>query len=285
MVVSNLGCLTPRRRVSSFPRPHFDAGAMLAAIESERCTLLHGVPTMFVAELEHADFAAFDLSSLRTGIMAGAPCPPELMQAGDRATWACREILIGYGQTEASPVTHLHAAPTTRSSGAPRPSAPTCPHQEVKVVDPATGATVPLGEPGEICFRGYHVMRGYFEHAGGDRARRSTQRGWLHSGDLGVMDEDGYVRDHRPPQGHDHPRRREHLPGGDRGLSVRAPQGGAGRGLRRPRRALGRGVWAPGSSSTHGETADRGGAPGSSSRTAWRTSRCPPLCASSTSSR
>jgi fatty-acyl-CoA synthase len=190
MVLSNLACLTHGAAIV-LPAPHFDAAATLAAVEAERCTALHGVPTMFVAELELADFERYDLSSLRTGIMAGAPCPPELMRRviGEMG---CREILIAYGQTESSPVTHI----TRRTDSFERrveSVGTNLPYQEVKVVDPETGATAPVGERGELCFRGYHVMRGYFEQ---EEATHEAidPAGWLHSGDLGVMDGDGYVR-------------------------------------------------------------------------------------------
>jgi fatty-acyl-CoA synthase len=190
MVLSNLACLTHGATIV-IPAGHFDARATLQAVQDERCTALHGVPTMFVAELGLDDVGSFDLSSLRTGIMAGAPCPPELMERviGEMG---CSEILIGYGQTEASPVTHM----TRRHDSFERRTqtvGTNLPHQEAKVVDPATGAVVPVGEQGELCFRGYHVMKGYFEM---DEATREAidADGWLHSGDLGVMDRDGYAR-------------------------------------------------------------------------------------------
>ncbi len=190
MVVSTLGCLTHGATLI-IPAPHFEAGAVLSAIDAERCTAVHGVPTMFVAELEHPDFDSFDLSSLRAGIMAGAPCPPELMRRViDRM--GIGELLIGYGQTEASPVTHMTHPddPFERRIGTVGTNLP---HQEVKVVDVDTGAVVPIGEQGEVCFRGYHVMRGYYDQP---EATRETidDRGWLHSGDLGRMDEDGYLQ-------------------------------------------------------------------------------------------
>ncbi len=190
MVVSNLACLT-RGAAIVIPAPHFEAGATLLAIERERCTAVHGVPTMFVAELERPDFGKFDLSSLRTGIMAGAPCPPELVRRVIEEM-GCRELLIGYGQTEASPITHLTrpSDPFERRVGTVGTNLP---HQEVKVVEPRTGRLLPVGEQGEVCFRGYHVMRGYF---GMEEATRRTidAAGWLKSGDLGIMDADGYLR-------------------------------------------------------------------------------------------
>ena len=190
MVVSNLACLT-RGAAIVIPAPHFEAGATLLAIERERCTAVHGVPTMFVAELERPDFRRFDLSSLRTGIMAGAPCPPELVRRV-MEEMGCRELLIGYGQTEASPITHL-TRPRDPFDRRVNTVGTNLPHQEVKVVEPRTGALLPVGIQGEVCFRGYHVMRGYF---GQEEATRKTidAAGWLHSGDLGVMDADGYLR-------------------------------------------------------------------------------------------
>jgi fatty-acyl-CoA synthase len=190
MVVSNLACLA-RGAAIVVPAPHFEAGATLAAIEQERCTAVHGVPTMFVAELESPDFARRDLRSLRTGIMAGAPCPPELVRRVIEEM-GCRELLIGYGETEASPITHL-TRPLDSFERRVRTVGTNLPHQEVKVVDPGTGALLPVGAQGEVCFRGYHVMRGYFGQQEATRAAIDGA-GWLHSGDLGVMDEDGYLR-------------------------------------------------------------------------------------------
>ncbi len=190
MVLSNLACLTHGAAIV-LPAAHFDAEATLKAVDSERCTALHGVPTMFVAEFEHPEFSSFDLSSLRTGIMAGAPCPPELMERVIE-DMGCTEILIGYGQTESSPCTHI----TTREDSFERRTqtvGTNMPHQEVKVVDPSTGALSPIGEQGELCFRGYHVMKGYFEMEEATREVIDAD-GWLHSGDLGVMDVDGYAR-------------------------------------------------------------------------------------------
>jgi len=190
MVLANLVCLSVGA-CAVVPCEHFDAEACLRAVEAERCTAIHGVPTMFIAELEHPDFKRFDLSSLRTGIMAGAPCPPALMKRV-MEEMHCGEILIGYGETEASPLTHLTSsadelARRTETVGT------NLPHQEVKVVDVASGATVAFGEMGEICFRGYHIMRGYYGDPGAT-AKAIDERGWLHSGDLGTMDETGYVQ-------------------------------------------------------------------------------------------
>ena len=190
MVLANLLCLSVGA-CAVIPCEHFDPRAVLAAVDRERCTAIHGVPTMFIAELEHPDFGQFDLTSLRTGIMAGAPCPPVLMRRV-MEDLHCREILIGYGETEASPITHL----TGRDDNLERRTETVgrnLPHQEVKVVDLAGGATVPFGGIGEICFRGYHIMKGYYGDAEAT-ARALDDNGWLHSGDLGTMDTDGYVR-------------------------------------------------------------------------------------------
>jgi fatty-acyl-CoA synthase len=190
MVLANLLCLSVGACMI-IPSEHFDAPSVLRAIEAERCTAVHGVPTMFIAELEHPDFDHYDLTSLRTGIMAGAPCPPPLMTRVIEKM-NCSEILIGYGETEASPLTHL----TTRDDNMERRTQTVgrnLPHQEVKIVDVESGATLPLGEIGEICFRGYHIMRGYYGEPE-KTAETIDGNGWLFSGDLGTMDADGYVQ-------------------------------------------------------------------------------------------
>jgi fatty-acyl-CoA synthase len=190
MVLANLLCLAVGA-CEVIACEHFNAEAVLQAVHQERCTAIHGVPTMFIAELEQPRFKEFDLSCLRTGIMAGAPCPPALMKRVIDEMH-CTEILIGYGETEASPLTHL----TSSDASFERRTATVgtnLPHQEVKVVDVQTGQTVPCGQVGEICFRGHHVMRGYY----GDEAathKAIDNAGWLHSGDLGTMDDAGYVR-------------------------------------------------------------------------------------------
>jgi fatty-acyl-CoA synthase len=190
MVLSNLLCLSVGACIV-IPCEYFEALAVLTAISGERCTAVHGVPTMFIAELEHPRFREFDCSSLRTGIMAGAPCPPALVKRV-MEDMHCPEILIGYGETEASPLTHL----TLRDDSMDRrieTVGRNLPHQEVKIVDVQSGATLPLGQVGEICFRGYHVMKGYY---GDPEATGKTidENRWLHSGDLGTMDAQGYVR-------------------------------------------------------------------------------------------
>lgn len=190
MVLANLLCLSVGACII-IPSEHFDALAVLKAIAAEHCTAIHGVPTMFIAELEHEQFERYDMSSLRTGIMAGAPCLPSLMKRV-MADMHCPEILIGYGETEASPLTHL----TARDDNMERRTetvGKNLPHQEVKIVNTDTGATVPLGEIGEICFRGYHIMQGYYGQPG-KTTETIDKNGWLYSGDLGTMDARGYVR-------------------------------------------------------------------------------------------
>ena len=174
-----------------FPAEVFQADATLAAIEAERCTVLYGVPTMFIALLEHADASRRDLRSLRTGIMAGSPCPVELMK---RVTgeMGVRELTIGYGQTEASPLitqTHVDDPPEIRGGTVGRP----LPGVEVQVVDPADGRTLGDGEVGELCARGHGVMLGYYRMPD-MTARAIDAGGWLHTGDLAVREPGGTYR-------------------------------------------------------------------------------------------
>lgn len=190
MVLANLLCFSVGATLV-IACEHFDAKAVLETIEQQRCTALHGVPTMFIAELEHPDFKQYKLDSLRTGIMAGAPCPVELMKRVMH-DMHCQEILIGYGQTEASPLTHI----TRREDNLVRRTetvGKNLPHQEVKIIKLDTGESVTLGEVGEICFRGYHVMQGYYADPEAT-AKAIDKEKWLHSGDLGCMDEAGYVK-------------------------------------------------------------------------------------------
>jgi fatty-acyl-CoA synthase len=189
MVMGNLAC-TSHGACMVIPAPAFDPRATLEAVAAEQCTSLYGVPTMFIAELNHPDFANFDLSSLRTGIMAGSPCPVEVMkQVIDRMGMS--EVSICYGMTETSPV-----STQTRSDDSIERRVSTVgrvgPHLEVKVVDPETGLTVPRGEPGELCTRGYSVMLGYWEQPDKTAEAIDAAR-WMHTGDLAVMDTDGYV--------------------------------------------------------------------------------------------
>ena len=189
MVMGNLAA-TSHGACVVIPAPAFDPAATLRAVAEERCTSLYGVPTMFIAELAEPDFDSYDLSSLRTGIMAGSPCPVEVMrQVVERM--GMREVSICYGMTETSPV----STQTRRDDSLDRRVATVGrvgPHLEVKVVDPDTGRTVPRGTPGELCTRGYSVMLGYWEQPDKTAEAIDAAR-WMHTGDLAVMDEDGYV--------------------------------------------------------------------------------------------
>jgi len=190
MVVANLGAFTHGATLV-LPAEHFDPAATLAALSRERCTALHGVPTMFAEILEQPGFKDHDLSSLRTGIMAGAPCPPELLRRV-MEDMHCPELLVAYGQTEASPATHFTKVDDTLEHRL-HTVGTNIPHTEVQVVDPQTGSVLPLGEQGEICVRGHPVMRGYFEDEEATRKTIDTER-WLHTGDLGRLDGDGYLQ-------------------------------------------------------------------------------------------
>jgi fatty-acyl-CoA synthase len=190
MVIGNLAC-TSHGAAIVVPAPVFDPLATLEAVESERCTSLYGVPTMFIAELEHPEFARFDLSSLRTGMMAGAPCPVEVMKQCISAMHM-EAVTIGYGMTETSPVSTQTAVDDPidqRVASVGRVH----PHVEIKIIDPSSGATRQRGDPGELCTRGYSVMLGYW----GDAERTAEAidaNGWMHTGDLATMDDDGYVK-------------------------------------------------------------------------------------------
>ncbi|WP_067816436.1 AMP-binding protein [Actinomadura kijaniata] len=189
MVMGNLAA-TSHGACVVIPAPAFDPRATLEAVAAERCTSLYGVPTMFIAELNDPSFAEHDLSSLRTGIMAGSPCPVEVMkQVIERMGMA--EVTICYGMTETSPV-----STQTRADDSLDRRVSTVgtvhPHLEVKIVDPETGVTVPRGTPGEFCTRGYSVMLGYWEQPDKTAEVIDAAR-WMHTGDLAVMDADGYV--------------------------------------------------------------------------------------------
>ncbi|MDR3617750.1 MAG: AMP-binding protein [Paludisphaera borealis] len=173
------------------PAPAFEAGATLKAISGERCTSIYGVPTMFVSQLEHPDFAKHDLSSLRTGIMAGAPCPLPLMEKVTTVMGA-REICIGYGQTEASPIITFTAVDDPIESRVGTVGKP-LPGVEVKLVDPVTGNDSLPGEPGELCARGHDVMAGYYKNPAAT-SRAIDAEGWLHTGDLARLRDDGNYR-------------------------------------------------------------------------------------------
>jgi fatty-acyl-CoA synthase len=187
MSMGTMGCVS-KGAVMVFPGEGFDPGATLRAVQDERCTGLYGVPTMFVALLDHPDFKTFDLSSLRTGIMAGSPCPIEVMKKVV-SLMNMSEVTIAYGMTETSPVSfqsHVDDPLEKRVSTVGRIH----PHVEVKVVD-ADGNTVPVGESGELCTRGYSVMKGYWEDEE-KTAEAIDAEGWMHTGDLGVIDAEGY---------------------------------------------------------------------------------------------
>ncbi|MDL2028342.1 AMP-binding protein [Bacillus subtilis] len=173
------------------PVQEFDPVTVLKTVEKEKCTALHGVPTMFIAELHHPDFDAYDLSTLRTGIMAGSPCPSEVMKAVIERM-GMKDITIAYGQTEASPVitqTRANDSFIRRVETTGR----ALPHTEVKIVEPGTCQEVQRGMQGELCTRGYHVMKGYYKDKEATR-KAINHDGWLFTGDLAVMDEDGYCR-------------------------------------------------------------------------------------------
>jgi len=186
MVLAVLACVSVGATMV-FPGEAFDPRATLAAVEEERCTALHGVPTMFIAELDHPDFARFDLSRLRTGIMAGSPCPIETMKRVV-ANMNLSEITIAYGMTETSPVS-FQSATTDPIDKRTTTVGRIQPHLEVKIVDPL-GNVVPVGETGELCTKGYSVMRGYW---GDDvKTAESIVDGWMHTGDLATIDASGY---------------------------------------------------------------------------------------------
>jgi fatty-acyl-CoA synthase len=188
MVLGNLACVT-HGSAMVYPAEVFDPVSALKAVAAEKCTALHGVPTMFIAELDHPRFAEFDLSSLRTGIMAGSPCPIEVMKrVVERMNM--REVTIAYGMTETSPVSTQSSTDDPlekRVSTVGRVQ----PHIEVKLVD-TNGRIVPRGTPGELCTRGYSVMRGYW--ADEEKTKDAIDAGgWMHTGDLATMDDEGYV--------------------------------------------------------------------------------------------
>src|SRR6202023_3481771 len=189
MVMGNLGCVT-HTATMVYSSESFDPLKTLETVEAERCDVLYGVPTMFIAQLSHPEFSRFDLSSLRRGIMAGAPCPIEVMKEV-ASTMHMSEITIAYGMTETSPVSFQSSRDDPlelRVSTVGRIQ----PHLEVKIVD-RDGQIVPRGEAGELCTRGYAVMLGYW-HAAGRTREAVDSAGWMHTGDLATIDEDGYCR-------------------------------------------------------------------------------------------
>lgn len=189
MVMGNLAALTHGSTIV-YPSTRFDAEAVLEAIQAEQCTALLGVPTMFIAALNHPRFASFDKSTLRTGIMAGSPCPIEIMRrvVDDMNL---REITIAYGMTETSPVSCQSSTDTPLDKRVTTVGQ-VLPHVEVKIVDPISGATVQRGQAGELCTRGYSVMLGYWNQQ--ERTKEAIDAGgWMHTGDLATMDAQGYV--------------------------------------------------------------------------------------------
>jgi fatty-acyl-CoA synthase len=189
MVLGNLACTT-HGATMVIPGESFDPVAVMETVQKERCTSLYGVPTMFIGELDHPRFKEFDFSSLRTGIMAGSPCPVEVMKKV-QTVMHIPEMTIAYGMTETSPVSTQCATDDPldrRVSTVGRVH----PHVEIKVVDPATGAVVPRGVTGELCSRGYIVMRGYWNNEQATREAVDAAR-WMHTGDLATMDEEGYI--------------------------------------------------------------------------------------------
>ena len=189
MVLGNLAAITHGACIL-LPAEAFDARSVLETVAEERCTSLYGVPTMFIAELADPEFASFNLTSLRTGIMAGSPCPVEVMKRV-QSEMHMNEVTICYGMTETSPV-----STQTRRDASLEKQVSTVglvhPHVEVKIVDSENGHTVGRGEPGELCTSGYSVMLGYWENEEATREAVDTE-GWMHTGDLAVMDDDGYV--------------------------------------------------------------------------------------------
>ncbi len=189
MVMGNLGCLT-HGSAAIYPSEAFEPLAVLQALSDEKCSAMYGVPTMFIAALQHPDFERFDLASLRTGIMAGSPCPIEVMKQVVE-TMNMREVTIAYGMTETSPVSFQSGTDDPldrRVSTVGRIQ----PHCEVKIVD-AEGRIVPRGEPGELCTRGYSVMLGYWEDEAKTREAIDAA-GWMHTGDLATIDDEGYCK-------------------------------------------------------------------------------------------
>jgi fatty-acyl-CoA synthase len=190
MVMSNLACMSVGA-CAIIAGATFSPRETLETVEKERCTALHGVPTMFIAELSDPEFSRFDLSSLRTGIMAGAPCPMDTMQEV-MSKMHMTEVNITYGQTEVAPAATM-TMPDDSIEHRVGSVGKVMAWQELKVIDPASGKTVPRHVQGEICFRGYNRMSRYYNNP---EATRETidETGWLHSGDLGTMDDEGYVK-------------------------------------------------------------------------------------------
>jgi fatty-acyl-CoA synthase len=189
MVLGNLAAVTHGACIV-IPAPGFEPAATLRAVQDERCTSLYGVPTMFIAELALPDFASYELSTLRTGIMAGSPCPVEVMKRV-MSEMHMSEVTIAYGMTETSPAS-CQTRPDDDTERRVSTVGRVHPHVEVKIVDPDTGLVLPRGEPGEMCTRGYSVMLGYWDEPGKTAEAIDAGR-WMHTGDLAVMDNAGYL--------------------------------------------------------------------------------------------
>jgi fatty-acyl-CoA synthase len=189
MVMGNLGCVT-NGATMVYPSEGFEPLAVMQAVQDEKCTSLYGVPTMFIAELDHPDFKKFDLSSLRTGVMAGSPCPVEVMKKV-QSLMNMREVEICYGMTETSPVSTQTriGTPLDKQVGT---VGQVQEHLEVKIIDPTNGKVVPIGATGELCTRGYSVMLGYWNNPEATKSAIDEAR-WMHTGDLATMDAEGYI--------------------------------------------------------------------------------------------
>jgi fatty-acyl-CoA synthase len=190
MVLANMACVT-HGACMVIPDEAFDPVKTMKCVQEEKCTALYGVPTMFIAELDHPDFHKFDFSTLRTGIMAGSPCPIETMKQV-QSKMNMTEVTISYGMTETSPVSTMTFADDDLEKRVTTVGK-VMPHVEIKIVDPQNGQIVPRGEQGEICTRGYSVMLGYWNME--DETRKVIDAGrWMHTGDIGIMDDEGYVK-------------------------------------------------------------------------------------------
>lgn len=189
MVMGNLGCMT-HGATMIYPSEGFEPLAVLQAVEKEKATALYGVPTMFIAELEHPEFKKFNLESLRTGIMAGSPCPIEVMKKV-QSVMNMNEVQIAYGMTETSPVSTQTKMGTSLEKQVSTVGQ-VLPHLEVKIIDESSSLVVPVGEPGELCTRGYSVMLGYWNDI--EKTRDAIDRArWMHTGDIAVMDDEGFI--------------------------------------------------------------------------------------------
>ena len=189
MGIGNLGCVSSGATMV-YPAPSFEPRATLEAIQDERCTSIYGVPTMFISQLDHPDFASFDLTSLRTGMMGGAPCPIETMKRVIEDMHA-GEVCIIYGMTETAPISFI-TRPDDDLERRVSTVGRVLPGVDAKIVDPVTGEVVPRGEPGEVCTRGYLVMQGYWENPEATREAIDDE-GFMHTGDIGVLDAAGYL--------------------------------------------------------------------------------------------